>query len=166
MRALDVGCGNGKTVSSLLREGAEATGLDFSAEAIESCRSLFGDRAEFVVADSSDMPFADGSFDVVTAVHVFEHLRPEEAAATAAEIERVLAPGGTALVRSFAVGDSRSGGLGEGVRGNGIRYRYFTEEGLAGLFPGLEALSVERIDETMRFGAVRVRIECLLRAPG
>ncbi|MDR3205638.1 MAG: class I SAM-dependent methyltransferase [Candidatus Methanoplasma sp.] len=162
-KALDLGCGNGKTAAALLEAGAVVTGIDISENAVAQCVKAFGEKAVFIAADCTELPFEDGSFDIVAAVHVFEHLGEEKAALAVKEIKRALAPGGLLLLRSFSVCDSRAGGRSEDVRGNGIRYRYFTKELIAEMFDGFEAVSVERIDETMRFGAVRVRIECLFR---
>lgn len=72
--ALDLGCGNGKTVSTLIDMGYRVTGVDFSAMAVEMCRENFRDSAEFVVSDIVSLPFQDSSFDYVTAVHVLEHI--------------------------------------------------------------------------------------------
>jgi SAM-dependent methyltransferase len=57
-----------------------------------------GDYTDFV-CDGHDLPFADGQFDVVTSVAVFEHLSDPYRAAS--EIFRVLKPGGT-LIGSVA----------------------------------------------------------------
>jgi cyclopropane fatty-acyl-phospholipid synthase-like methyltransferase len=164
-RVLDIGCGNGKTTSALINMGAAVTGLDFSSSAVEYCKSMFGSAAEFVIADCKDIPFPDGSFDAVAAVHIFEHLTAEDVERTVSEIRRVLVPGGKVFVRSFAVGDMRSKGKESDVRGNGISYRYYTEEQMSSLFGGFEVLSSKRIDETAHFGAVRVKLECAFRLP-
>ena len=107
------------------------------------------------------MPFPDNSFDAVTAVHILEHLDDHQLSDTVSEIRRVLVPGGKVFVRSFAVGDSRAEGKDHDVRGNGISYRYYTTEQMTEIFEGFDVLMMERKDETMRFGAVRVRIEGL-----
>ena len=72
--ALDLGCGSGKSVSTLIDMGYAVTGVDFSREAVDLCRGRFGDTAVFKVCDVSELPFGDGSFDYVTAVHVLEHI--------------------------------------------------------------------------------------------
>lgn len=59
---------------------------------IESARAVLGDRAEFVVADAQELPFADRSFEVVLANHMLYHV-PDRPRALR-EIARVLAPGG------------------------------------------------------------------------
>lgn len=159
-RALDIGCGNGKTVAALQQAGAAVTGLDFSPAAVAACLRRCPE-AEAVVAGCDRLPFGDGTFDVVTLVHVLEHLDEEQLRRTADEAVRVLADGGRILVRSFAVGDLRSDGGGVSVRGNGIRYRYLTEEEVTGLFGGLGVLRAGVSEEEMRFGGVRRRVECV-----
>lgn len=157
-RALDLGCGNGKTVSTLLDSGFEVAGVDFSSEAVGSCRSLFGDRAVFEESDISALPFPDGTFDYVTAVHVLEHIEDSGMPDAAREVARVLKPGGYLFVRSFAPGDLR-----EPKRTDGILYIHRTPEELERFFNGFDIESSELVDERTRFGAVRRRSECLFR---
>ncbi|MCL2145659.1 MAG: class I SAM-dependent methyltransferase [Methanomassiliicoccaceae archaeon] len=165
-KVLDLGCGTGKTTAALINMGMDVTGLDFSPSAINQCIGAFGDRAKFILAECDRIPLPDGYFDAVTAIHVLEHLDDVQAAGAAKEIRRVLAPGGLVLVRAFAVGDMRSEGRDRNTRGNGIEYRYYSEEDMKDIFKGFELVCSERKDETMRFGAVRVKTECLFRLPG
>jgi ubiquinone/menaquinone biosynthesis C-methylase UbiE len=162
-RALDIGCGNGKTVSALLQSGAQVTGLDFSDEAISYCKKTFGTKARFIVSDCSELPFEDGSFDIVTMVHVLEHLDEGQLSMTVSEVKRVLSPGGKILVRAFAVDDMRASGEESNVRGNGIKYRYFTLENIESIFSDMEIIRAETIEDKMRFGGVRVRVECIFQ---
>ena len=164
-KVLDIGCGNGKTISALINMGMDVTGLDFSPSAIDYCVKTFGDKAKFTIAECDRIPFPNDSFDAVTAVHILEHLDDRQLSDTVKEVQRVLAPGGKVFVRAFAVGDSRAEGKDHDVRGNGISYRYYTTEQMEEIFGGFEVLAIERKDETMRFGAVRVRIEGLFRLP-
>lgn len=156
-RTLDLGCGNGKTVSTLLDNGLDVTGIDFSSKAVESCRSIFGDKAEFVESDVSDLPFDDSSFDYITAVHILEHIDEDEMRQVSDEIRRVLKPGGYLFIRSFAPGDLR-----ESKRTDGILYIHRTPEQIVAHFPELEVISSELVEERTRFGAMRRRSECLL----
>ncbi|AIZ56451.1 ubiquinone/menaquinone biosynthesis C-methyltransferase UbiE [Candidatus Methanoplasma termitum] len=164
-KVLDVGCGTGKTTAALLKSGADVTGLDFSPSAISQCISVFGDKAKFIIAECDKMPFPDDHFDAAAAVHILEHLDDTQLRDTVKEISRVLVPGGLVFVRVFAVEDMRAKGENRNTRGNGIEYRYFTEEEMKDIFRGFELISSERKDETMLFGAVRVKIECLFRLP-
>ena len=62
--------------------------------------------AAFVQAAAESLPFEDSSFDVVTAVYLFHELPPAARAAAAAEMARVLRPGGLlVLTDSVQLGD-------------------------------------------------------------
>jgi ubiquinone/menaquinone biosynthesis C-methylase UbiE len=58
-RVLDVGTGRGHFVSACVRKGLDAIGVDVRPEVYE------GDRSRFVLADARNLPFQDGSFDMV-----------------------------------------------------------------------------------------------------
>ena len=88
---LDVGCGDGRTTQWLAQRARSYVGVDVSESAVRAAR-LRGMDAR-LVADAAVLPFADQSFDAVLCIEVLEHLFDPEAAA--AEIRRVLRPGGT-----------------------------------------------------------------------
>ena len=157
-KALDLGCGNGKTVSTLLDNILDVTGVDFSSEAVSSCKALFGDKAEFIESDVTELPFTDETFDYVTAVHVLEHIEDGDMPKVSKEIQRVLKPEGYLFIRSFAPGDLR-----ESKRTDGIRYIHRTPEEILAFFPDLKVVSSESVQERTRFGATRCRSECLFR---
>ena len=88
---LDVGCGAGRTYAQWVAPTAgRYVGVDVSAEAVEQARAA-GIEAQ-VVPDAGELPFDDESFDRAICVEVMEHLFSPHAAA--AEIRRVLRPGG------------------------------------------------------------------------
>ena len=61
---------------------------------------------EFVHAQAESMPFPDGSFDAVTCVYLLHELPPAARRAMAAEVGRVLKPGGVLVVAdSIQLGD-------------------------------------------------------------
>lgn len=167
-RILEAGCGNGKTLEALADAGYEAVGIDFSDEAVRACRELLGDKADAVCASILDMPFGDSEFDGALLYHVLENISAEDVPVLISELGRVVKDDGIIKVRVFAVGDLRSE-KGERVsedtvvRGNGIRYRYFTEDSLRGCFPGCECVSICTVTEDTRFGALRSRIEAVFR---
>lgn len=82
-KILDVGCGTGAVMEHVLAKNNEVCGVDMSDVALEFCRQKG-------LADN--MPFQDGSFDVVLALDVLEHLDHPEAAV--AEVKRILKKGG------------------------------------------------------------------------
>jgi SAM-dependent methyltransferase len=92
---LDIGTGTGANLRLLREIGMEdVTGLDASEEAIRFCaeRGLGAVRR----GDACNLPFPDGSFDLVLATDVLEHV--DRDAEAAGEIRRVLTPGGHALL--------------------------------------------------------------------
>ncbi len=91
-KILDVGCGTGANLEMLANFGT-AEGVDVSDDALEFCRQK-GLKAHKGLAES--LPFADESFDVVTALDVVEHL--DDDLAGLKEMNRVLKTGGKTLI--------------------------------------------------------------------
>ena len=94
---LDVGCNTGYGTVRLVGDARSITGVDVSAAAIDQARARpGGEHVEFRVIDGLTLPFADGSFDLVTSFQVIEHVT--DTASYLREIKRVLRPGGEVLV--------------------------------------------------------------------
>ena len=99
LRVLEVGCGTGNVTTRVKRAapGAEVVGTDPDplalARAQRKARGLTGIRFERAYAQA--LPFADGEFDRVLSSMMLHHLDDDVKAAAAAEIYRVLRPGGT-----------------------------------------------------------------------
>jgi len=86
---LDVGCGTGANLMLLLQFG-DAQGVDVSPDALAFCRERGLDQVRLGAAES--LPYEDGSFDLVTAFDVVEHL--DDDVGSLREMRRVLRPGG------------------------------------------------------------------------
>jgi SAM-dependent methyltransferase len=91
-KILDVGCGTGANLEMLANFG-ESEGVDVSDDALEFCK-LKGLKVHKGLAEK--LPFADESFDVVTALDVVEHL--DDDIAGLREMNRVLKTGGKTLI--------------------------------------------------------------------
>ncbi len=107
---LDVGCGMGLWTTELASYGATVVALDVSAASVATVQKRaqrfdLADRVDPVAASAHALPFADGSFDLVTGHLILHHL---DAAIAAREIARVLKPGGRAV---FTENSARSGTL-------------------------------------------------------
>ncbi len=106
---LDLGCGIGGPARFLAAEyGCRVTGLDlvdaYCAAATELTRRVgLADQVAFRQGDMREMPFADGSFDRVWSQHTTMNI-PDKAA-LAAEIRRVLCPGGKAVLYEVCAGN-------------------------------------------------------------
>lgn len=89
---LDVGCAMGFYVERLRRLGWDAHGLDISEYAVaEGTRR---GTPNLVVGSVDELPYEDGRFDYVFSIDVVEHLEPSLVEVLAAELHRVLRPGG------------------------------------------------------------------------
>jgi SAM-dependent methyltransferase len=107
---LDAGCGTGGNLEWLARyAGADAiVGLDYIETALRFCRARGARR--LVQASATDLPFAGGTFDLVTSFDVLVQIPGEGADEQAMrEMLRVLKPGGLAFVRCAAYEWMKSG---------------------------------------------------------
>lgn len=121
MRVLDAGCGYGRNLVHLLREGCEVFALDASEEGVEHVRQLAAmlapqlPAANFRVGAIERMNFPDGFADVVICNSVLHFARDEQHfLAMIEELWRVLRPGGILFCRL----GSRIGMDFERLRGN------------------------------------------------
>ncbi len=124
VRILNVGCATGHT-SEWLGEFGQVESIEYDEECAEMARQFTGLTIRQGSAEYLDYP--DGSFDLVTAFDVLEHIPRDQAAA--AELIRVCAPGGIVLVTVPAFQElwSEHDEINQHCR----RYRL---EGIAGLF--------------------------------
>jgi SAM-dependent methyltransferase len=97
-RVVDIACGTGNAAAVAAAAGAQVTGLDSSPRLVEVARERVPD-ADFVEGDAADLPFADGEFDAAVSVFGVIFARPAERAA--AELARVVRPGGRIAVTSW-----------------------------------------------------------------
>lgn len=94
-RVLDVAAGNGNATLAAARRFAEVTSTDYVPALLEkgaARAAAEGLAIRFEVADVEDLPYADGSFDVV--LSTYGVMFAPDHAQSAAEMLRVLRPGG------------------------------------------------------------------------
>ncbi len=92
---LDVGCSIGATVAAAERRGWPAYGVDISRTAVEICRRQGLNCRHY---EGERLPYADESFDVLTAWHVIEHV--SDVTRTLQDWYRVLRPGGLLMLET------------------------------------------------------------------
>jgi SAM-dependent methyltransferase len=100
---LDVGCGGGRTVSKLAQSATEGKvcGVDYAEASIASttrtnARWIALGRVEVRLASVSELPFADDTFDLATAVET--HFWWPNLRGDIREVQRVLKPGGVLMI--------------------------------------------------------------------
>lgn len=104
LRILDVGCGRGATLRQYLDYDADPAhlwGIDLMPEFVEQARSAA--NPQVICGSATDLPFPDGSFDFVSQFMLFTSVLDSDVKhRIAAEIDRVLVPGGRFLWYDFA----------------------------------------------------------------
>ena len=158
MRVVDAGCGGGRNLVYLLREGCEVFALDGDAEGVEHVRRLSASletglpEENFQFGVIEKMPFADGFADVVICNSVLHFARDDEHFRAMVDgLWRVLRPGGMLFCRL----GSRIGMDFEQVRGNifltgdGSEWYLVDEEMLLGLTEELNGVMVDPLKTTV-----------------
>ena len=154
-RVLDLCCGTGDLALAFRKEapaGAEIMACDFVPEMLARARAkaaALGAGVTIVEADALALPFAEGSFDLVSCSFGFRNLSNYERGLL--EIFRVLKPGGIAAILEFADPRGKLFGslyrfyfrrvlprLGGLISGNGSAYTYLPSS--VSKFPSPEAL--------------------------
>ncbi len=102
IRLLDVGCGAGQLTLPAARKGIQVTGLDLAANLVQQAlakAAADGLTIQVDEGDAEDLPYADGSFDVVMSLigSMFAP-RPE---LVASEMCRVCRPGGSIIMGNW-----------------------------------------------------------------
>lgn len=117
MEILDAGCGTGGMLKHLSRYG-RVTGFDISQVALRYSRERAQSR--LLRASTTDLPFRECAFDLVTSFDVLTMLGPEQHARAFREFLRVLKPGGHLFLRVGAYNRLR----GEHDRAGNVRFRF------------------------------------------
>jgi SAM-dependent methyltransferase len=156
-RCLDLGCGTGFHLATLHKLGWTVTGIDISEDQLRLARSRAGDSTELLQGDAADLPFADGSFDLVFSA--FTHTDVDDFETVVAEAVRVLAPGGRLVY------------AGPHPCFVGPHSRFVRAMGIPELHPGYgehgryaEAIGISPTGLRAKVGAVHLPLGDLLRA--
>lgn len=108
--ALDIGCGAGRHVVHMAKQGLHATGMDNAPTALSLTSQWLEHEKLAAALTLADMrvpfPFADASFDVVLSTQVIHHALLATVLGTAREIERIVRPQGVIMLSVPARRDS------------------------------------------------------------
>jgi len=111
MKVLDLCCGTGDVALAFGQRGAEVTGLDFSPAMLEIADKRLSQAkvsedliVDFIQGDAQNLPFEDGSFDIVTISYGLRNLADWRKGLE--EMIRVTRPGGRILVLDFGKPDN------------------------------------------------------------
>jgi len=162
-RILDSGCGAGRHVVFLAKEGYQTTGIDFSKEAIESARDALNQdllQATLVQGSILELPFAENSFDGLICYGVLYYFNATDVKKAVGEIYRTLKVGGKAFIVVRNCRDRRYG-KGSEIEKNtfimdsdfsneqGFLIHFFEKEELMELFSKFSKLTIGTIQESI-----------------
>ena len=156
-RILELGCGDGKTAIGMVKSGLIVVGLDLSRTALTTLKKRTDSKnLSLVQGNAIELPFKEGSFDSVAAVHFIDHFLSNDRHKVVREIDRVLAKDGVIIGRFFSREDMR---FGKGrqiepntfLRENGIFNHYFIEDEILDLFTGYSVMSMNSSMRTTKF---------------
>jgi len=101
-KVLEIGCGLGTDLLQFARNGANVTGVDLTPNSIELVRKRFSIEdlsVETKIADAENLPFENGSFELVYSFGVLHHTPNTQKAIE--EVYRVLKPGGKIIIMLY-----------------------------------------------------------------
>lgn len=93
-RILEIGCGRCQLMLKLTEDGHDMVAIDAEREVVDAAPAGFDVR----LAEGSNLPFSDNSFDIVMSFDVIEHIPDTDAHLN--EVRRVLKPGGHYLLQT------------------------------------------------------------------
>ncbi|MEM3265424.1 MAG: class I SAM-dependent methyltransferase [Thermoplasmata archaeon] len=138
---LDVGCGNGKTLTPIYDEGYNIIGLDVSIYALK----LIKTNTELVQGDILSPPFKDETFDKILMIHILDHFLKNEREKIINLVYKLLKYDGMLFLEVFDINDFR---VGKGypveeytyLRGNNIVTHYFENLEILNLLKDFEII--------------------------
>jgi len=158
-RVLDVGCGAGRHLVFLARQGFQLYGVDLSPTGLSHARAWAeeeGLEVELRRADMTFLPYRDGFFDGVVCVFSIYHGTLAQVRKAVAEIRRVLRPGGAALIM-FKSRESYRFGRGRQIEPNtfladegddaGALHHYSDRAEVEGLLSGFSVLRLFHLQQ-------------------
>jgi SAM-dependent methyltransferase len=142
-RAIDIGCGTGTNVITLVQAGWKVTGVDFAPRAIKLARQKVdqaGLQADLWVKDATKLDGIAGPFDLAFDLGCFHVIPADGKNKYLEQLDRILAPHGFWLMYGFLKPDTVS-----------TRLRQSTQRAPAGRFdklstaPGLGEADLRRV---------------------
>jgi len=142
---LDLGTGRGQWPFEFVNLGFKVIGIDYVEHLVrvnnqEVKFKGLQEKMRFMHGDVFEIPFANGTFDVVTDFGLVQHIHKEDFEKYQSEVNRVLRLGGyilnvslsknTKSFLSFSPASQESGEL----QIDGVHYYFFTDEEIMGLY--------------------------------
>lgn len=150
---LDVGCGQGRNARYLLEKGFTVHGCDLSPVAVAKTKVWAWQvrAANFLIADLTRLPYADGQFAAAICMHVLPYHFRQGIIQGIGEMQRVLRPGGW-LYFDLLAGDDAEYGCGKELEKDtffdpdGVPIHFCSEREVNDLLAGLTVERLARLE--------------------
>lgn len=96
--ALDIGCGKGNYLKTLLSLGFKVTGLDTSKTALILAKKTLGNKVKLISADMFTHNFPSNTYDFVYSIHSLHHGTRNDVKEVLGKIYNSLVPGGQIFI--------------------------------------------------------------------
>jgi len=102
-KVLDIGCGNGRNIRSIVEMAKEIIGIDNDPKAVDDAKKNLADFSgvKIILADALNLPFPDKSFDVVIFLDTLVNMK-ENKVQTLKEMSRVLTDDGKIIISVYS----------------------------------------------------------------
>lgn len=114
-KALDLGCGTGTNVLTLVEYNWHVIGVDFAPRAIRAAKhktSAYRGQVKLYVDDVTELTHINENFDLILDIGCLHSVPESKRKKYIANVQRLLAPGGTFLLYAFtkdSIDDTGSG---------------------------------------------------------
>jgi ubiquinone/menaquinone biosynthesis C-methylase UbiE len=154
LRVLDLGCGRGRHVIYMMKQGFEAHGIDLSDMGLKTTKEKLESGSEWylVKGDMKVLPYAGSYFDAVVSLRSIYHQTVHGLQQTISEIRRVLDKDGSVLIdflskRTYSYGKGtyfeENTFIGEEGLEKGVFHHFTDKEDLERLFKGFKIVNIE-----------------------
>lgn len=157
-RALDIGCGNGRHLKQLAEIGWRCTGIDWSNEALQQTRAALAGHemtTSIINSDFRRLGFSGNYFHMILAIDAIHHGRLKDLMRSIAEIKRVKAISGEALLSLPGMRNAPAQDQAEWIEEQtvilpsglevGIPHHFIREEEIGNLFRAFRNVAAERV---------------------
>ncbi len=102
-KVLEVGCGDGRSISDIATRTKNVTGIDYDLTAVSKASQRFSSEKtiKIIKADATNLPFENETYDFVICMVTFVNFDDKKQVALS-EMKRVLKKGGKIIISAFS----------------------------------------------------------------